>query len=320
MMSIQYKFEAIDIINALQAIMQQNTAFYREDFEIDKHIMSTVTDETTFIWLCRPFGTYCFPESEVFLRGTSPHHILNHYGEYSPNERLLTYAIELTTREADNIIGNLYELDFHRYYQHVKAKTQDVDTIRVIYEYGTRDYPAETRINNPDKVYGAFLEKKFLPNNPRALRQLLSDEEANRHLLPAGNFAEHLAKLHDKLLIHEAKCLIETMQLTNCGHDRDHYTVEISQTFLAITDEQDLDTLCALLPYKSLRLTNKGDGYQTRRYIHIDKQEVHQLRKQALVDGGLKRLVAFPVNKMKAIKRAAKKQRNRHTGDMSMER
>ena len=38
MMSIQYKFEAIDIINALQAIMQQNTAFYREDFEIDKHI------------------------------------------------------------------------------------------------------------------------------------------------------------------------------------------------------------------------------------------------------------------------------------------
>ena len=33
------KFENVDVIASLEAIMKQNTAFYQSDFEIDKRIL-----------------------------------------------------------------------------------------------------------------------------------------------------------------------------------------------------------------------------------------------------------------------------------------
>ena len=37
------KFENVDVIASLEAIMKQNTAFYQSDFDIDKQILRKTT-------------------------------------------------------------------------------------------------------------------------------------------------------------------------------------------------------------------------------------------------------------------------------------
>ena len=59
------KFENVDVLAALEQIMCQNTAFYQDDFEIDKEMIrkaaaSDKAEDKTLLWMSRPSGTYCF--------------------------------------------------------------------------------------------------------------------------------------------------------------------------------------------------------------------------------------------------------------------
>lgn len=61
------KFENVDILACLDAVMKQNTGFYQSDFEIDKEIIheaaaSPDREDRTLLWLSRPSGTHCFRE------------------------------------------------------------------------------------------------------------------------------------------------------------------------------------------------------------------------------------------------------------------
>lgn len=49
------KFENVDVIASLEAIMKQNTAFYQSDFDIDKQILqkvaaSPVPEDRRLLW------------------------------------------------------------------------------------------------------------------------------------------------------------------------------------------------------------------------------------------------------------------------------
>ena len=72
------KFENVDVIASLEAIMKQNTAFYQSDFDIDKQILqkaavSPVPEDKRLLWFSRPSGTCCFRERDVFLKDTRQH-------------------------------------------------------------------------------------------------------------------------------------------------------------------------------------------------------------------------------------------------------
>ena len=72
------KLENVDVLASLQQIMQQNTAFFRNDFDIDKKILTRAaasknTEDKIYLWFCRPNGTHCLRERDVFLRGTREH-------------------------------------------------------------------------------------------------------------------------------------------------------------------------------------------------------------------------------------------------------
>lgn len=64
------RFEQVDIIASLDAIMRQNTAFFQSDFDIDKEILReaaarSAAEDKQLLWLSRPSGTYCFRERDV---------------------------------------------------------------------------------------------------------------------------------------------------------------------------------------------------------------------------------------------------------------
>ena len=107
------KFENVDVIASLEAIMKQNTAFYQSDFDIDKQILqkaagSPVPEDKRLLWFSRPSGTCCFRERDVFLKDTRQHNTWRFYGEQT-RDTILAYAVELTGTEQGKIKGNLYE-------------------------------------------------------------------------------------------------------------------------------------------------------------------------------------------------------------------
>ena len=66
------KFENVDVLASLQQIMQQNTAFFRNDFDIDKKILTRAaasknTEDKIYLWFCRPNGTHFMVEISPYF-------------------------------------------------------------------------------------------------------------------------------------------------------------------------------------------------------------------------------------------------------------
>ena len=153
------KFENVDVLAALEQLMRQNTAFYRNDFEIDKEAIrqaaaSDRAEDKTLLWMSRPSGTYCFRERDVFLQDTRHHNTWRFYGEQT-RDRILAYAVELTGKVGGKIRGNLYELDYPQHFRHVAAEAVQADTITLHYEKGDREQPAKLYFDgHPDPSWG----------------------------------------------------------------------------------------------------------------------------------------------------------------------
>jgi len=104
------RFENVDVLAALDQLMRQNTAFYRNDFEIDKEIIgraaaSDKAEDKTLLWMSRPSGTHCFRESDVYLQGTAQHNTWKFYGEPS-NKEICSPALALASSSL--MVGALF--------------------------------------------------------------------------------------------------------------------------------------------------------------------------------------------------------------------
>ena len=89
----QNKFENVDVLASLHAILKQNTGFYQSDFDIDREIIARAAanaskEDKTLLWFCRPSGTHCFRERDVFLKDTAPHNTWRFYMEQT-SDRIL---------------------------------------------------------------------------------------------------------------------------------------------------------------------------------------------------------------------------------------
>ena len=103
------KFENVDVLASLQQIMQQNTAAFQNDFDIDKKILTQAAksknaENKVYLWFSRPNGTHCLRERDVFLRGTREHNTFRFYHEQT-KERVLAYAVVLSGMESGKVTG-----------------------------------------------------------------------------------------------------------------------------------------------------------------------------------------------------------------------
>ena len=147
-MSKLNKFEDVDVFASLNAIMKSEHRLFQSDFDIDREIIakaaaSASKEDKTLLWFCRPSGTHCFRERDVFLKDTAPHNTWRFYMEQT-SDRILAYAIELTDREHGKIKGNLYELDYSRHYKRVKEKGLPADTVKLLLSSAGADNPRRT--------------------------------------------------------------------------------------------------------------------------------------------------------------------------------
>lgn len=272
------KFEDVDVFASLNAVLKQNTGFYQSDFDIDKEIIAKAAaspnrEDKTLLWFCRPMGTHCFRERDVFLKDTAPHNTWRFYMEQT-SDRILAYAIELTGKERGKIKGNLYELDYARHYERVKDRELAADTVRLVYEHGTRDIPAgQYFTGNPDTVYGKFERFEAIPNDPDALQFLLQEEKRSREQLTPGDFKVHIAALHDGLIETEARRIVGEMKRRDTPNspNKTHFMAELSPYFMQLASTKDTDRLFAMLPYKTLSFSKIEGRHGT--FAFLDKSE-----------------------------------------------
>ncbi len=280
------KFEDVDVLASLEAILKQNTGFYQSDFDIDKQIIaekaaSPNKEDKTLLWLSRPSGTYCFRERDVFIGDTAPHNTWRYYKEHS-RDHILAYAVELTGTEDGQIKGNLYELDYEKHYERVKDNTLAAGTVTLIYEHGTREQPADRRFDGyPDPQLGKFERFEVQPKDPEALQFLLREEKESRDKLKPGDFEEHIAALHEGMIDREARRIVADMKKLSAPNspDKSHFMVELSPSFMQLAFTEDTERLFSMLPYKTLAFSQIKNSYGTYALIGRDENRDRQIRK-----------------------------------------
>lgn len=186
------KFEKVDIIKSLRAIMKTNTKHYQSDFDIDietltKAVKKQDPGDKRYIWLSRPEGTWCLRERDIFIRGTREYNTLCFYAEQT-RDKILAYAVELTGMEKGRVVGNLYELDYQKLYEHVRKVSVEHGDVRLIYENGERTQTSEKGIigiDDPD--LGKFLSFEDYPKDLDALHSVLQEEKCYRDHFKGGD-------------------------------------------------------------------------------------------------------------------------------------
>ena len=85
------KYTDVDIVAELQKVVDSHVDSYKEDFDIDKRIIrraaeSQNPEDRTLMWFCRPHGTHCLNENQVFIQGTRDHNTFRFYAEQTYDE------------------------------------------------------------------------------------------------------------------------------------------------------------------------------------------------------------------------------------------
>lgn len=211
------KFENMDVIAALEAIMHQNTAYYQSDFAYDIKMLreaarSDQPEDKLLLWLSRPSGTFCFRERDVLLKDTQAYNTWKFCGEQT-HDRILAYAVELTGAANGTVQGNLYELDYQQHFQHIRDAALPVGANRLIYESGMREIGPKEHFNSrSDKYFGEFVRYEMQPRDPELLQAAIRQEQRSREPARPGDFKEHLAALHTGLIEAEAQRIAANMK------------------------------------------------------------------------------------------------------------
>ena len=287
------KFENVDVIASLEAIMKQNTAFYQSDFDIDKQILrkaavSLIPEDKRLLWFSRPSGTCCFRERDVFLKDTRQHNTWRFYGEQT-RDTILAYAVELTGTEQEKIKGNLYELDYLQHFREVIEKSIPADNYTLIYEHGELTKPAGQYFDgDTDPQLGKFIRFEAQPNDPEALKSLLREQQKKRTPHTQRDFQLHIAALHDRQIETEARRIVENVK--GLGEpdspEKTHCAVELSPYFVPLATDKDI----TYVPYAVvtaligivLMVVNKvdrtkNDMVMDMPFVYVGSQDVFML-------------------------------------------
>ena len=83
--------------------METNTRYYQSDFDIDVKNLTQAAkkrepENKRYLWMCRPAGTWCLRERNVFIRETCEYCTFCYYAEHM-RDRILVFAVEPTDIE-----------------------------------------------------------------------------------------------------------------------------------------------------------------------------------------------------------------------------
>ncbi len=197
------KYENIDLIATLEAIMKSRTEHFTTDFEIDKTMIqiaekSENPEDKCMFWFCRKNGTHCLREREVFIEDSRENNTFKYYVEQS-SEKITPYLIVVTGEEVGKVIGNLYPLDYQKEYEEIKKNQVVSDRISLNYEHGTKELPRSQFFGAyPDPVLGKFIGYELKVKDPVKLEAVRRDFKSRMERMKPGDIGSYLSSVTGK--------------------------------------------------------------------------------------------------------------------------
>ena len=173
----QHKFYQPDILSCLTEIVQKNTRAYTTDFDFDAKRLWDSAQESdmerrSFLWMCRPLGTWCVLEREVFLDDTNANCIWTHYADCP--EGILAYRIVIEGIHDGKLAGRVIPIDYAKQVQRVIKSALPV----AIIQYRNKDeYFCENSfhafMNSPLPFDDGIHDIRYVPEREAELQHIL---------------------------------------------------------------------------------------------------------------------------------------------------
>ena len=177
-------FQNVDVLDALQKIMEHNTDYYQSDFQYDvtklREAAADRNAERRFFWMSRGGGTWCFAEPEVYIRNTSQHNTWNYYGAGNKSEHVKTFWIELKGMRDEKVIGDIVELDYQKHLDYLCTHAFDPSAVEMVFKNpnSCRTFSYQEYDQNFQSIaqrYGTVQRVSFLVADPYELSRAVVD-------------------------------------------------------------------------------------------------------------------------------------------------
>ena len=197
------KYTDVDIIAELQKLVDSHVDSYKEDFDIDKRIIrraaeSRNPEDKTLMWFCRPHGTHCLNENQVFIQGTRDHNTFRFYAEQTYDECIARVIVPKAVKRG-KVFGDVFEINYREQAANVAQNSVAPDHDRLTFADGfVLDSPCRSSFDAAMALvgeHGGVKTHQTLPKDAEALEEVLSKQKTHRDRLPDAERTEVLAPL-----------------------------------------------------------------------------------------------------------------------------
>lgn len=182
------KYENVDIVAALGAVVELNTEHYKSDFQYDIELFHKAAaqpdgDINRLLWLSRPSGTECFRERDAHIQEIHSHNAWCYYAD--TKDTILAYAVTITGMEGGKIKGNLYELDYYKQVEQLKKDAQPPADVTFFRADGTQQRIHFDEYKNSNNTaltnkYGKVERLRFEVADEGSIRQAMKRTQDER--------------------------------------------------------------------------------------------------------------------------------------------
>ena len=197
------KHTNVDIIAELQKLVDSHVDSYKEDFDIDKRIIrcaaeSKEPEDKVLMWFCRPHGTHCLRENQVFIQGTRDHNTYRFYAEQTRDECIARVIVPKTVKRG-MVFGDVFEINYREQAANVAQNSVEPDHDRLTFADGfVLEAPCRSSFDAAMALvgeHGGVKTHRTLPKDADALAEVLTKQKSRRDRLPEAERTEVLAPL-----------------------------------------------------------------------------------------------------------------------------
>ena len=197
------KYTDVDIVAELQKLVDSHVDSYKEDFDIDKRIIrraaeSRNPEDKTLMWFCRPHGTHCLNENQVFIQGTRDHNTFRFYAEQTYDECVARVIVPKAVKRG-KVFGDVFEINYREQAANVAQNSVAPDHDRLTFADGyVLDAPCRSSFDAAMALvgeHGSVKTHQTLPKDADALAEVLTKQKSRRDRLPEAERTEVLAPL-----------------------------------------------------------------------------------------------------------------------------
>ena len=195
------KYTDVDIVAELQKLVDSHVDSYKEDFDIDKRIIrraakSQNPEDRTLMWFCRPHGTHCLNENQVFIQGTRDHNTFRFYAEQTYDECVARVIVPKAVKRG-KVFGDVFEINYREQAANVAQNSVAPDHDRLTFADGfVLEAPCRSSFDEAMALvseHGGVQAHRTLPKDAEALAEVLTKQKSHRDRLPEAERTEALA-------------------------------------------------------------------------------------------------------------------------------